>query len=89
MIRKRAFPQLLRHSVLDGDTLYRVVDVAGDLVEVEVVSAPGLEPGTRLRLTQAAIASMSVVPESTWQNGKQSAAPRGAASDEQATHKSH
>jgi hypothetical protein len=82
MIRKRAVPQLLRQSVLNGDALYRVLGVAGDLVEVEVVSAPGLKSGTRLRLTQAAIATMSVVPESSWQHGR-----KGAAADEPAKQK--
>lgn len=81
MIGKGAVPQLLRHSVLNGHSLYRVLDVAGGLVEVEVVSAPGLKPGTHLRLTQAAIASMSVVPESSWQHRA-----AGVAADEQATH---
>jgi hypothetical protein len=82
VIGKGGFPQLLRHRVLGGDTLYRVVGVAGELVEVEVVSAPGLEPGTRVRLTQAAIATMSVVPESSLQRATQ-----GAATTEPATHK--
>lgn len=62
---QRAVPKLLRHSVLGSDTLYRVIDVAGDIVEVEVVSGPGLKPGTHLRLTQAAVADMSVVPDSS------------------------
>jgi hypothetical protein len=82
VIGKGGFPQLLRHRVLGGDTLYRVVGVAGELVEVEVVSAPGLDPGTRVRLTQAAIATMSVVPESSLQRPTQ-----GAATDEPVTHK--
>lgn len=70
MIGQGAVPQLLRQSALYGDALYRVVNVAGELVEVEVVSAPGLKPGTRMRVTQAAIAAMSVVPESSWQHAR-------------------
>jgi hypothetical protein len=63
MPRKVAAPHLLRHRAFSGDALYRVVDSDPDIVEVEVVSAPGLEPGTRLRFTQAAVADMSVVAE--------------------------
>jgi hypothetical protein len=54
---------LLRHQVLGEEALYRAVEVIGELVELEVVSAPGLEPGTRLRVTKAAVSSMSVVEE--------------------------
>jgi hypothetical protein len=54
---------LLRHQVLGEEALYRAVEVIGELVELEVVSAPGLEPGTRLRVTKAAVSRMSVVEE--------------------------
>jgi hypothetical protein len=54
---------LLRHQVLGQEALYRAIDVIGELVELEVVSAPGLEPGTRLRVTKAAVSRMSVVEE--------------------------
>ena len=54
---------LLRHLVLGQEALYRAVDVIGELVELEVVSAPGLEPGMRLRVTKAAVSRMSVVDE--------------------------
>jgi hypothetical protein len=74
MISDAAVHKLLRHRVLGGEAFYRVVDAAGQIVEVEVVSAPGLEPGTHVRLTQAAVGSMSVVPASSWPNGTQSAA---------------
>ena len=63
MPRKVAAPHLLRHRSLSGDALYRVVGSDPDIVEVEVVSAPGLEAGTRLRFTQAAVADMSIVAE--------------------------
>jgi len=74
MISDAAVSKLLRNRVLGGEAFYRVVGAAGEIVEVEVISAPGLEPGTHLRLTQAAVASMSVVPESSSPNGTQSAA---------------
>jgi hypothetical protein len=54
---------LLRHEVLGEEALYRAIGVIGELVELEVVSAPGLEPGTRLRVTKAAVSRMSVVEE--------------------------
>jgi hypothetical protein len=56
---------LLRHQVLGQEALYRAVEVIGELVELEVVSAPGLEPGTRLRVTKAAVSRMSVVEEAS------------------------
>ena len=59
---KRA-QSLLRHEVLGEEALYRAIEVIGDLVELEVVSAPGLEPGTRLRVTKKAVSRMSVVEE--------------------------
>ena len=50
--------------------MYRVIHVVGELVEVEVVSAPGLAPGTVLQFTQAAVAGMSVVEEPMWRRGR-------------------
>jgi hypothetical protein len=69
---------LLRHQVLGQEALYRAVDVIGELVELEVVSAPGLEPGTRLRVTKAAVSRMSVVEQA----GEAPAAGRRAAVSE-------
>jgi hypothetical protein len=43
---------LLRHQALGTEAVYRVVAVEGGLVHVEVVVAPGLEPGTRVRFTE-------------------------------------
>lgn len=43
---------MLRHRALGTEAVYRVIAAEGELVEVEVVRAPGLEAGTRLRLTQ-------------------------------------
>jgi hypothetical protein len=62
-------PHLLRHRVLAGEAFYRVVDASAGVVVVEVVSAPGLAPGTRLRFTQEAVAQMSLVEEAQWQRG--------------------
>jgi hypothetical protein len=70
---------LLRHQVLGQEALYRAVDVIGELVELEVVSAPGLEPGMRLRVTKAAVSRMSVVDEAP---GEASAGGRRPAASE-------
>jgi len=59
-------PNLLRHRVLAGEAFYRVVEASAEYVVVEVVSAPGLVPGTRLRFTQAAVAEMALVDEAEW-----------------------
>jgi hypothetical protein len=90
MLRKERVPHLLRNRVLDGDALYRVVDVNGDCVEVEVVSAPGLVPGVRLHLTQAAVARMSVVAQAAWKRGEQGPETESRTSDgAAATHPNH
>ncbi len=48
----------LRHEALAAESVYRVIDVSGNLVEVEVVGVPGLRPGTRLRITRRAAQAM-------------------------------
>jgi hypothetical protein len=53
--------ELRRHEVLGTEAVYRIVDVQGELVEVEVVRAPGLAPGRRLRLTADAVKRMQLV----------------------------
>jgi len=49
---------LLRRFALGQEALYRVVDDTPEVVEVEVVSAPGLPSGTRVRFTAAAARAM-------------------------------
>jgi hypothetical protein len=49
---------VLRRDVLGGSGTYRVLAARGAVVEVEVVEAPGLAPGSSLRLTAAAAAAM-------------------------------
>ena len=56
---------LLLDRRLGEDALYRVVDVSGELVVVEVVRAPGLRSGTQIRFTQDAVSNMKVVEEAT------------------------
>jgi hypothetical protein len=54
---------LLRRVVLATESLYRVVALDGSLVAVEVVEAPGLAAGFRLKLTREAARSMHLVRE--------------------------
>lgn len=49
---------LLRHEGLGTQSAYRVVAVCGPTVEVEVVGAPGVTPGTRMRITLRAARAM-------------------------------
>ena len=46
--------ELIRHEALGAESVYRVVDVSDRLVSVEVVGAPGLKTGTRMRSTRRA-----------------------------------
>jgi len=49
---------LLRHRALGTEAVYRVIDVADQLVSVEVVEAPGLEQGTCFQITRRAAKAM-------------------------------
>jgi hypothetical protein len=51
-------PVLLRHRRLGSEAVYRVLAAGADVVTVEVVRAPGLERGTRMRLTADAARAM-------------------------------
>lgn len=46
-------------SKLGTRAVYRVLSFDDELVWVEVVTAPGLEPGRRLRLTRTAVEAMT------------------------------
>jgi hypothetical protein len=63
--------QIRRKRLLDSEAVYRVVAVADDLVEVEVVRAQGLKGGQRFSFTHEAVAAMELaeVPEATQQAG--------------------
>ncbi len=57
---------LLHRRVLSHDAIYRVLrEPRGSVVEVQVIVAPGLEPGTRLTLTSAAASAMRVAPSAS------------------------
>ena len=49
---------VLRRSALRTDGVYRVLRRSGSTVEVEVITAPGLAPGTHVRLSAAAVRAM-------------------------------
>ena len=49
---------VLRHRALRSDGVYRVLRRSGATVEVEVIDAPGLAPGMRVRLSDAAALAM-------------------------------
>jgi hypothetical protein len=57
--------ELIRNTVLGSVATYRVCAHAGDLVDVEVVDAPGLERGQRLRLTADAVRAMEHLGEAS------------------------
>jgi hypothetical protein len=51
-------PVLLRHRRLETEAVYRVLEVGAETVTVEVVRAPGLERGTRIRLMAEVVRAM-------------------------------
>lgn len=50
--------RFVRRKTLGSEAVYQVVAECKELVELEVVSAPGLEPGMRMKVTQRAVAAM-------------------------------
>ena len=53
--------ELRGKTLLGTEAVYRVIALEGELVLVEVVSAPGLAPGDRFRFTLSAVEAMAVV----------------------------
>jgi hypothetical protein len=51
--------RLVRQRMLGSDAVYRVGRRSGPLVEVEVIAAPALASGTRLRFTTASLGAMA------------------------------
>ena len=51
--------ELRAHRLLGTTAVYRVIDLVGDLVEVEVVRAPGLISGQHVRLHASAVREMT------------------------------
>ena len=48
----------MRNRVLGTEALYELLDAEGELVTAEVLEAPGLAAGTRLRLLASATRAM-------------------------------
>ena len=57
--------QLLKHSALGTDAFYRVVGETPRGVEVEVIDAPGLQPGTRFTFSLKDVLAMDQL-DSLW-----------------------
>jgi hypothetical protein len=53
--------QFRRQSTLGSDAIYRIARLAGPVVEVEVLHAPGLSSGRRFRLTRGSVLGMAAV----------------------------
>ena len=51
-------PRFLRHAMLGTEAVYEVLEEDAGIVTAQVVSAPGLEPGMRVRLTARAARAM-------------------------------
>ena len=58
-IRTEHATRLVRQRMLGSDAVYRVGPRSGPLVEVEVIAAPALVTGTRLRFTAASLGAMA------------------------------
>jgi hypothetical protein len=56
---------LLRRRALGTEALYRVLTTADNVVEVEVVRAPGLHKGQRVRLTTRDVHAMQELDTSS------------------------
>jgi hypothetical protein len=52
-------PSFVRQRMLGSDAVYEVLDDGEPLVTCEVVRAPGLRPGTRVRLLPGAVRAMA------------------------------
>jgi hypothetical protein len=54
---------MLCNEALGTSALYRVAATGSELIELTVVIAPGLEPGTRVRFTREAVEKMVSVAQ--------------------------
>jgi hypothetical protein len=53
--------RFVRQCRLGSEAVYEIVEVSGDIVTADVVSAPGLEAGQRVRLMAKAVRAMERV----------------------------
>jgi hypothetical protein len=56
-----AVGQMRRQVVLGTEAVYRVCSCSDELIEVEVVRAPGLQPGDRFNVTRDAAQDMDLI----------------------------
>lgn len=57
--------QVRRQVILGTEAVYRICGLGEELVEVEVVRAPGLPCGRRFNLTRSAVENMDLVLDRT------------------------
>jgi hypothetical protein len=65
-------PCYLRNRVLGSEAVYEVLSEEGGCVTVEVIYAPGLEAGTRLRILARAAAAMERLEPATAEAARRS-----------------
>jgi len=53
--------QVLRYRALGSEGTYRVLEARGSLVELEVITAPGLQAGARIQVCTGAARAMEPV----------------------------
>jgi hypothetical protein len=73
----RAWPQYLEHRRLGTTARYEFIGAEQGLVDVEVIEAPGLLPGTRIRLTESAARRMAAAPDPAVDRAAEPEAPWG------------
>ena len=72
--------RFVRNRMLGTEALYELLEDHGELVTAEVLQAPGLAPGTRLRLLASATSAMEPIdpPEPLFAARLTPHAPRAA-----------
>ena len=68
--------QVVRHRALGSESTYRVLESRGSLVELEVVSAPGLQAGAHVQVCASAARAMEPVRVPARARFEFAAAPR-------------
>jgi hypothetical protein len=61
--RQPAIGDVIRNTLLETEATYRVCGLDGAAVVVEVLEAPGLERGQRLRFTTEAVRAMELMTD--------------------------
>lgn len=56
-----AVGQIRRHVQFGSEALYRICSCDGSYVQVEVIDAPGLQPGQHFKFLRSAVAAMELV----------------------------